>query len=119
MGKNCDLPYDPCPINGDQCKNGGQCKRKVQHGVPEKGVPKDFLCDCIFGYSGYFCEINDDDCKDVQCPPNKECIDGVGTYECGCPQGKTGANCQENVDACSLRPCKNNGTCYPTTNGYR
>ena len=120
MGKNCDQPYDPC--RESKCINGGTCRQKFitsDSAHFEEGIPKDFYCECPLAYSGTICEINNDDCVDVQCPEYEECKDLVGGHECGCPHGKTGDKCQENINECVSNPCKNNATCISEQNGYR
>ena len=110
MGKNCDEPYDACIKNRGQCKNGGQCKKLVTTSGSthnEAGVPTDFYCECQFGFSGVFCQTNDDDCLNAQCAPGKICVDGIGTHDC------------QDVANCDLNPCQNNGTCSDSVNGYR
>ena len=49
------------------------------------------------GYSGEKCEINKDDCMDVQCGDHGTCIDGLDTYSCQCDPGYTGALCDKNI----------------------
>ena len=114
MGKNCDQPYDPCIKHGGQCKNGGQCQRKVlTSGSPlpsQDGTHSDFYCECKFGFSGALCQNNINDCDGIECPQGKTCIDGIGRYDC-----------QDPIDVvdCASNPCQNNGQCLETNNGYR
>ena len=46
-----------------------------------------FSCQCPVGYSGFRCEVNDDDCVDHKCVNNATCVDEVGAYRCSCPDG--------------------------------
>ncbi|MEZ4722573.1 MAG: hypothetical protein R2813_11930 [Flavobacteriales bacterium] len=84
----------------DQCKeitciNGSSC---------EKGE-----CQCIDGYSGDRCEI-EDRCitRDIACQNGGTCSSG----ECNCPEGFSGANCQiEDLCITENPNCRNGGEC--------
>ena len=41
--------------------------------------------------------VNDDDCKNVVCPPNQACVDLVNNHECRCPVGFQGESCTEDI----------------------
>jgi hypothetical protein len=56
--------------------------------------------ECIAGFSGPLCEINDNDCVDVHtgtqlCLHAGACSDGIATYACDCADtGYEGSNCE-------------------------
>eukprot|EP01130_Rhizamoeba_saxonica_P013112 TRINITY_DN555_c0_g1_i1.p1 TRINITY_DN555_c0_g1~~TRINITY_DN555_c0_g1_i1.p1 ORF type:complete len:819 (-),score=193.31 TRINITY_DN555_c0_g1_i1:44-2500(-) len=70
LPNNCDL--DPC-LNGGLCVDGA--------------------CQCNgTGYEGEICQINTDDCVDVDCG-NGECLNLVNDYICSCDSGYYGSDC--------------------------
>ncbi len=52
-----------------------------------------YLCLCQYGYEGYNCEINIDDCDGNQCQNGATCVDLIGGYECDCEPGYAGPLC--------------------------
>lgn len=46
-----------------------------------------FRCECLPGYSGKHCEVDDDDCVGHKCRHGAACVDAVNGYTCVCPQG--------------------------------
>ena len=62
-----------------RCDNGATC-------VP---VQNDLVCSCVPGFTGYYCEINIDDCAVSPCV-NGICNDLVDDYSCTCDSGRTG-----------------------------
>jgi hypothetical protein len=58
-----------------------------------------FLCVCIPGYSGPFCEIPEERCS-LKCSTSQSCrvkhdVNGVRGMFCACPPGMSGANCRQ------------------------
>lgn len=101
---------DPCDPN--PCWYGGTC---IDDGVGG------FTCNCITGTSGFWCQIDYDDCYSGPCQNGATCNNlpgagglGVG-YTCNCLPGTTGGNCEINPDDCDSNPCENGGVC---TDGY-
>ncbi|XP_006818662.1 uncharacterized protein LOC100378173 [Saccoglossus kowalevskii] len=107
----CLDPYNPC-LNGANCL-----------------LIPDVFCFCQLGYSGTYCEIDDNQvittvtttttvvttvasspCDVMPCLNNGVCeeIDAT-TYTCTCLTGFLGTNCE--VDICDPNPCQNNGNC--------
>lgn len=97
-------PPNPCAAN--PCRYGGTCR---------KAAGSTFKCQCLFGYSGQFCELID------ACLIRRPCLNGgicqsnaAGGYFCQCREGFFGFSC-ELRDACrNWSPCRNGGQCVPT-----
>lgn len=68
----------------NKCKNGGICVNNFGG----------YICSCIFGWDGFECIINKDDCvffgNIFLCFNGGICIDKVGKYDCFCFFGKMG-----------------------------
>lgn len=77
-----------------------------------------FKCVCETGFSGAFCEVNDDDCTHKPCRNGGTCVDRVNDFECRCIPGFVGELCETNVDDCELRPCANGGSCRDLVNDF-
>lgn len=61
-----------------------------------------FRCECLPGYSGKHCEVDDDDCVGHKCRHGAACVDAVNGYTCVCPQGfRYGRGCATG-SGCSL-----------------
>ena len=71
------------------CKNGATCTDFFGG----------YICRCIYGWEGFDCSINKDDCKTsdgtAPCLSGGTCVDKVGKYDCLCPPGKTGTICND------------------------
>lgn len=90
------------------CVSDGRCIDEVNG----------FKCQCAPGFSGTFCEVNDDDCKHSPCLNGGTCMDGTNEFWCRCVPGFVGELCEDNVDDCLLRPCANGGICHDLVNNF-
>ncbi|MDP6945530.1 MAG: calcium-binding EGF-like domain-containing protein, partial [Myxococcota bacterium] len=77
------------------CENGGACVDFVNA----------YTCNCAPGFSGFNCEINDDDCDPNPCQNGGTCKDGIASFTCECPGGYSGDTCDTNIDECDPNPC--------------
>lgn len=111
-GLKCENEISSHPLCADQpCNNNGTCK------VLSNG--KTVECDCLKGFSGQFCEVNNDDCASQPCYNNGRCVDMVNGFSCDCSgTGYSGTFCQININECSGNPCQNGGKCYDTYGFY-
>ncbi|ELU08713.1 hypothetical protein CAPTEDRAFT_227406 [Capitella teleta] len=74
-------------------------------------------CDCDFGYEGWICDVDIDDCASHTCENGATCVDGTGNFTCNCAEGYEGFNCSEITDNCAAGPCEQ-GTCRNSLAGY-
>ena len=89
---NCIVAFPPLLLDLDvcghllPCLNGATC---VNLG------PDSHQCDCLDGYSGTDCEIDDDVCgHTAPCQNGATCNNtGPNTYECMCTEEFGGENC--------------------------
>lgn len=83
-GDQCDIDVDECVNLTQPCLNGGTCSNFYGG----------YTCRCIYGWEGFDCSINIDDCKPSdpfpKCHNGGTCVDKVGWHECICPPSKTG-----------------------------
>lgn len=93
----------PDPCDSVQCQNGATCE--------------DGMCLCATGFDGELCEMNIDDCADVDCN-NGTCVDGIASYICECASGFTGDLCEINIDDCFTDACLNGGECVDDVNFF-
>ena len=49
-----------------------------------------YECQCVPGFTSANCEVNINECDTAVCPPDSECVDGIGTYQCVCKVGYPG-----------------------------
>jgi hypothetical protein len=67
---------------------GAPCGGACDHGVCSfEGV-----CECDEGFEGIDCEVDIDDCIDVDCG-HGTCVDGTAASTCACEEGWEGAGC--------------------------
>lgn len=103
------LPADPC--TPDYCNGQGTC---IQGDAT-------LTCDCHPGYSGEFCEINDDECAEFAeaCNSHGFCSDGVASWTCAnCAEGWSGEFCHVNVQDCQDVHCLHGGSCVEGDNSW-
>ena len=90
------------------CVNGGSCTDLVNA----------YACQCAPGFSGFNCEINEDECAPNPCQNGGECTDGDNSYSCDCPEGFGGLDCETDYDECLSNTCLNGGTCLDNPGGF-
>lgn len=84
-GVTCETNVDECLVLSNPCKNGATCTDYYGG----------YVCRCIYGWEGFDCSVNKDDCVtqadgSPPCLSGGTCVDKVGKYDCLCPPGYTG-----------------------------
>ena len=69
----------------------------------------------LSGFTGEFCQFSTEDCSEVHCNGNGDCVDGNST--CDCNPGFTGDLCQY-TDHCLGVSCNNSGECIDQIDGF-
>ena len=76
---------------------------------------------CSPGFTGYYCEVNIDDCGSLPCHHHSTCIDLVNNYTCQCGPRWTGYHCDIYLGSpCNesnnnnMEICQNGGICHET-----
>uniref|UniRef100_A0A2K6SJR2 FAT atypical cadherin 4 n=1 Tax=Saimiri boliviensis boliviensis TaxID=39432 RepID=A0A2K6SJR2_SAIBB len=115
------VDHDSC-VHGP-CQNGGSCLRRLavssvlksRDSLPVIIVANEplqpFLCKCLPGYAGSWCEIDIDECLPSPCHNGGTCHNLVGGFSCTCPDGFTGRACERDINECLQSPCKNGAVC--------
>uniref|UniRef100_A0A2K5XDI8 Protocadherin Fat 4 n=1 Tax=Mandrillus leucophaeus TaxID=9568 RepID=A0A2K5XDI8_MANLE len=115
------VDHDSC-VHGP-CQNGGSCLRRLavssilksRESLPVIIVANEplqpFLCKCLPGYAGSWCEIDIDECLPSPCHNGGTCHNLVGGFSCSCPDGFTGRACERDINECLQSPCKNGAVC--------
>ncbi|XP_025729766.2 protocadherin Fat 4 [Callorhinus ursinus] len=115
------VDHDSC-VHGP-CQNGGSCVRRLavssvlksHESLPVIIVANEplqpFLCKCLPGYAGSWCEIDIDECLPSPCHNGGTCHNLVGGFSCSCPDGFTGRACERDINECLPGPCKNGAVC--------
>ncbi|XP_072481071.1 protocadherin Fat 4 isoform X1 [Notamacropus eugenii] len=115
------VDHDPC-VHGP-CQNGGSCLRRLavsptmksHESLPVIIVTNEplqpFLCKCLPGYTGNWCETDIDECLPSPCHNGGTCHNLVGGFSCSCPEGFTGRACERDINECLPNPCKNGAIC--------
>lgn len=55
-------------------------------------------CDCVSGFSGKLCQVDEDECESNPCLNGATCKDEVGSYTCRCPPGFNGTRCETGIN---------------------
>ena len=102
-GQDCGIAIGPCALLTPNCNNGN-CVDGIGN----------FSCLCFPGYTGYFCDIDIDECETAGCQ-NGECEDFINAFRCTCYLGWTGILCNRDINYCSMDssrfgPCDDVGT---------
>lgn len=66
-----------------------------------------FVCECLPGFSGLYCETNVPDCLSQPCLNGATCIDGVQNYTCECTALYQGNQCQDLIDGAAFSYSEN------------
>ncbi|CAF0937578.1 unnamed protein product [Brachionus calyciflorus] len=109
-----DFNNDACLNN--QCKNGSSCRKLVT-------APLGYVCDCLSGLGGPFCNFRDTCADDTTfCGNFGICrINSNGMKFCSCLGGYSGLTCRFQTSLCTTSNICNGGTCRPistTVDGY-
>lgn len=70
-GRTCDDTVTT-GCSSSPCLSGSTCVTM--------GTEGHFRCQCLQGFTGFYCEVNIDDCVNVSCGELKVCVDAVNTY---------------------------------------
>uniref|UniRef100_A0A8B9HXL3 Sushi, von Willebrand factor type A, EGF and pentraxin domain-containing protein 1 n=1 Tax=Astyanax mexicanus TaxID=7994 RepID=A0A8B9HXL3_ASTMX len=62
-------------------------------------LPSSLRCECVQGYRGKLCEVDEDECEPNPCVNGATCEDGVGSYTCRCPPGFNGTRCETEMSS--------------------
>lgn len=122
------VDHDSCAPG--PCQNGGSCVRRLavsfklksHESLPVIIVANEplqpFLCKCLPGYTGSWCEIDIDECLPSPCHNGGTCHNLVGGFSCSCPDGFTGRACERDINECLPSPCKNSAVCQNFPGGF-
>ncbi|XP_010186934.1 PREDICTED: slit homolog 3 protein-like, partial [Mesitornis unicolor] len=107
----CDEVINHCVPDLNPCQHESKC-------LP---LDKGTRCECLPGYSGKHCEIDNDDCVGHKCHHGAVCVDAVNGYTCICPQGFSGLFCETpppmvllQTSPCDNYECQNGAQCIVT-----
>ncbi|MBZ3877696.1 Protocadherin Fat 4 [Sciurus carolinensis] len=122
------VDHDPC--RHGPCQNGGSCLRRLAVGPAlrsQESLPvilvanqplQPFLCRCLPGYAGSWCEVDVDECLPAPCHNGGTCHNLVGGFSCSCLEGFTGRACERDINECLPSPCKNGAVCQNFPGGF-
>ncbi|MBN3291854.1 FBP1 protein, partial [Polypterus senegalus] len=143
-GDRCEIDINECASS--PCWNRGQCVDAVngyRHPLCLKELPRPlspwpcvsdaftlpsstesecdgrFHCNCTPGFFGTLCELDVNECEEVQCLHGGSCINMPGGFQCSCPPGFSGIRCERAVNECTSAPCLNHGRCIDGVNHYQ
>ena len=76
---------------------------------------------CPFGFTGYYCQSDIDECGQFPCDVYSTCVNLIGNYSCTCGPRWTGRHCKIFLGSfCDIIACNNSGVCTdtPDKNNY-
>ncbi|CAF4330601.1 unnamed protein product, partial [Adineta steineri] len=112
IGLSCNISNSPCEL-ATPCENDGTC-------IPNKMATYGYLCSCLSGFNGTYCELDQRICKPHLCLHNGTCNETSNTIvHCVCANGWEGIHCESMVNHCEGVECMNNGVCRPLLLGYK
>ena len=85
-GRHCEI--DKC--NPNPCQNGATCRHF--------NSSLRFQCLCPNGFEGETCQVNIDDCANVNCLNGGTCVDKVGKFTCECTEFWTGRRLERMIN---------------------
>ncbi|XP_033116445.1 protein crumbs-like isoform X2 [Anneissia japonica] len=125
-GKNCEVDIPECA--SFPCQNNGTCFERSNASFYGINGPfndsfsydnaEGFVCECMLGFVGTFCETNFDECGSSACLNGATCIDMVNMFQCRCAPGYQGVLCEIEIDECQSSPCFNGSTCVDHVAAY-
>lgn len=76
----------------DSCSGNGPCIDRMD----ETGIN----CSCLPGYTGQSCEVNINECEDIDCSRRGECVDEIAGFRCDCDSSQfSGRLCETDTEA--------------------
>ncbi|CAF1449840.1 unnamed protein product [Adineta steineri] len=112
IGLSCNISNSPCEM-GTPCENNGIC-------INNKMATYGYICSCLSGFNGTYCELDERICKPHLCLHNGTCNETSNTtFHCVCENGWEGIHCESMVNYCEGVECMNNGVCRPLLLGYK
>ena len=64
------------------------------------------------------CIRDSNDCNNITCSGNGQCVDGVDSFTCTCNTGFVGELCETNINDCAGIMCSGNGQCVDGVNSF-
>ncbi|CAF0805487.1 unnamed protein product [Adineta steineri] len=112
IGLSCNISNTPCEL-ATPCENDGTC-------MSNKMATYGYVCSCLSGFTGTYCELDHRICKPHLCLHNGTCNETSNTtFHCVCANGWEGIHCESMVNHCEGVECMNNGICRPLLLGYK